>query len=317
MQARIKKNVGDVRSALDQFLFEKSAQEQLGVYRFILCATLFYIACFRQMNIDFLGVESMIPRDAALNIFPDFYRPYIQWFFWPDAWVAYVHLLLITLLGLAALGLTSRPLMLLTWIIHQGVLNRNYSMLFGADTIGGLFLFYLSFTNCTSYFSLKNVLFKKNKNDCSSKSDVNHNISISSVFFRLMQIQLCIIYMYTGFEKLKGTTWWDGTALWTVFANPQFSQFDLKFLSRVPVFFAVGTFLSILFEVYFPVMMINKNYRKYWLIAGVMFHLGIGILLDLMTFSVVMTSTYILFLQADTVSSTVNYLVGRFKIAKI
>lgn len=315
MQVNIKKNVTGFNSALDRFLFGTKALEQLGVYRFILCATLFYIACFRQVNIDFLGVDSMIPREGALNIFPDFYRPYIQWFFWPDAWVSQVHLLLILLLGLATVGLTSRPLLLLTWVIHQGILNRNYSMLFGADTIGGLFLFYLSFTNCTSYFSLKNVFFKK-KYETTVENTANHNISLSSVFFRLMQIQLCIIYMYTGFEKLKGTTWWDGTALWTVFANPQFSQFDLKFLSRVPIFFAIGTFLSILFEVYFPAMMMNKNYRKYWLAAGIVFHLGIGILLDLMTFSIVMTSAYVLFLQSNTVREAINSLLARFKMAR-
>lgn len=309
MLDKFKKATNQIALKADQFLFCSPRNEQLGLFRFLLCGTLFYLAIFRQMNIDLLGVHSFIPRADALNIFPDFYRPLIQWFFWPDIYVSVVHITLIILLLLATLGLTNRPLLLITWILHQGILNRNYSMLFGADVIGGLFLFYLSFTKCTNYFSLKNIVFK-NKSSYIDCPIVNHNISISSVFYRLMQFQICTIYMYTGFEKLKGATWWQGTALWTVFANPQFSQYDLKFLSHVPMLIAVATFMSLIFEIYFPAMMLNKAYRKYWLVLGLFFHLGIGLLLGLMTFSMIMLSTYILFLEADTIRKAVRRLSG-------
>lgn len=295
MRAKFQEKFFHPWQTLQKFLFAKDFREQLGVFRFILCGTLFYMACYRQFNIDQLGVDSLIPRNMALQVFPDFYRPLVQWFFWPDAWVGYVHGFLIILLLLATLGLTNRPLLLLTWILHQGILNRNYAILFGADVIGSLFLFYLCFTKCCDFFSVKNYFLKSPK----EKNSTSQRICISSVFVRLMQIQICTIYMYTGFEKLKGNTWWDGTALWTVFANPQFSQYDFTFLSRVPLFFAVGTFLSILFEIYFPAMMMNKGLRKYWLTAGILFHLGIGMLLGLMTFSFVMVSTYVLFIQSE------------------
>ena len=308
-------------SQINNFLFAKNNFQQLGLFRFILCGTLFYMACFRQLNIDQLGEASLIPRDLALNVFPDFYRPAVQWFFWPDAYVGPVHMILIGLLFLATLGLTNRPLLLLTWIIHQGILNRNYAILFGADVIGGLFLFYLSFTQCTEFFTVRSLLFKtKNKsvsdNNFSQEAitESNCEANLSGVFFRLIQVQICTIYMYTGFEKLKGNTWWDGTALWTVFANPQFSQYDLKILSRVPVFFAIGTFLSLIFEIYFPAMVINSKLRKYWLISGLIFHVSIGLLLGLMTFSMVMLSTYVLFLDRnfiDSVLSQLNFLKAK------
>ncbi len=294
-------------SQVNQFLFAENHFQQLGVFRFILCGTLFYMACFRQLNIDQLGEGSLIPRAMALNIFPDFYRPAVQWFFWPDALVGPVHLLLIGLLLLATLGLTNRPLLFITWIIHQGILNRNYAILFGADVIGGLFLFYLCFTRCTEFFTVRNLMFKSN-NSSLSTANPNFEPHLSGVFFRLIQVQICTIYMYTGFEKLKGNTWWDGTALWTVFANPQFSQYDLKILSHVPVFFAIGTFLSLIFEIYFPAMVINPKFRKYWLVSGVFFHVSIGLLLGLMTFSMVMLSTYVLFLDRAVIESVLQKL---------
>ena len=273
-----------------KFLFTLEPLPQLGLFRIVLCGTLFYLACWRQLNIDQLGPLSLIPRDMALNIFPDFYRPLIQWFFWPDSLVGYVHLGLIVLLALATLGYSNRFLLLITWAIQQGILNRNYAINFGADSIGGLFLFYLALTNCCEYYTLKNKT--------APKAD-----DLSSMIYRLVQFQICIIYAYSGFEKLKGNTWWDGTALWTVFANPQFSEYDLKFLSHFPWLFAVGTFVTVIFEIYFSAAMLNPALRKYGLLTGLFFHLSIGILLGLMPFSFVMLSTYFLFLKPEEITN--------------
>jgi hypothetical protein len=275
------------------FLFAEGHSERLGFMRFLLCGALFYNAIFRQLNIDQFTDLSLLPRNAALSVYPEFYRPYFQYFFWPDSMASSIHLVLIGLLFFGMLGLINRPLLFLTWVISQGFINRNYSMLFGADLIGALFLFYLSFTNCTDYFSLKNRFFKP----AQGHSATYFPDQLSTVFFRLMQIQICVIYMYTGFEKLKGNTWWDGTALWTVFANPQFSAFNLIWLKNFPLFFVVGTFVTVVFEIYFPAMVMNKKTRSYWLWTGVFFHLAIGITLGLMTFALIMISTYFLFID--------------------
>lgn len=303
-------SMAKVAVVIDQFFFGKNNFLQLAVFRIILCGTLFYMACYRQLNMDQLGPESLIPRESALSVFPDFYRPLVQWFFWPDAFVGSVHMMLISLLFLATIGLINRPLLLLTWIIHQGILNRNYAILFGADVIGGLFLFYLCFTKSTEFLSVRSLIFKTVK-----KLDTQVSDFLSAIFFRIIQVQICTIYMYTGFEKLKGNTWWDGTALWTVFANPQFSQFDFKFLSQVPLFFAVSTFVTLLFEIYFAPMVMNARFRNAWLVMGLFFHLSIGILLGLMSFSMVMVSTYVLFLPKETLLSLFqSKILSHYKI---
>lgn len=273
------------------FLFSEGHFERLGVFRFVICGVLFYIACWRQLNVDQYGPDSLIRSAQAFDVFSDFYKPYLKLFFWPDTWAASIHGLYIFLLALATLGLSNRPLMILTWVIAQGFIQRNFSVLFGADVIGTLFLFYLGFTRCNEYFSLRRFFLSK-------KAIYNPNLwsdQLSTVFFRLLQIQLFTIYTYTGFEKLKGTTWWDGTALWTVLVNPQFTSYDLLFLKDFPLFFAIGTFVTIVFEVYFPVLVSIKRTRLLWLSLGVAFHLMIGLLLGLMSFSLVMMSTYILF----------------------
>lgn len=288
-------------SDLEKRLFHDPKLENLALFRLIFCGTLFYIACWRQLNVDQFGPDSLVPREQAFGLYFDYYKPYLQLFFWPDKYAKIVHGLYIGLLGLATIGLSNRFLMILTWVIAQGFIQRNFSVLFGADVIGNLFLFYLSFSRCHDYFSIKSLLLKKNPIKTYSQNSFLD--LLSSVSMRLLQFQLMTIYAYTGFEKLKGLTWWDGTALWTVLVNPQFTSYDLMFLRNIPIFFAIGTFITIVFEVYFPVMVINKKTRYLWLLVGVFFHLMIGILLDLMPFSLVMMSTYILFVDQNTISN--------------
>ncbi|AZZ36785.1 hypothetical protein CIK05_08275 [Bdellovibrio sp. qaytius] len=280
-----------LKNMISDFLFGEGHFERLGVFRFLIFGVMFYIACYRQMNVDQYGPDALIPGSQAFDVFSDFYRPYVKLFFWPDQLASTVHIAYIALLALATVGLSNRPLMIFTWVIAQGFIQRNFSILFGADVIGTLFMFYLAFTRCNEYFSLRRMISKK-------RVTFNPKLwsdQLSTMFFRLLQIQLFTIYAYTGFEKLKGSTWWDGTALWTVLVNPQFTSFDLLFLKDFPIFFAVGTFVTIIFEVYFWVMVSNKKTRPLWLVMGVGFHLMIGVLLGLMSFSLVMISTYVLF----------------------
>lgn len=276
-------------------LFEQSRFLNLALMRVVLCGTLLYMDIWRHLVVYFFGPDSILPRSEALSVYPEFYRPVLTYFFWPDAWASKMHLILIGLLFLATIGLSNRLLLFLTWVIYQGFLHRNFSVHFGADMIGGLFLFYLSFTRCFEHFTVKKWFFKKNSDPVFDSNRFGDQVS--SVFFRLMQIQISVIYMYTGFEKLKGSTWWDGTALWTVFANPQFAVFDMLWLKNFPLFFAIGTFTTLIFEIYFPVLVYFQKTRLLWLALGVLFHFMIGFFIGLMPFSLVMISTYLLFLS--------------------
>jgi hypothetical protein len=110
---------------------------------------------------------------------------------------------------------------------------------------------------------------------------------------------MCVIYIYTGMEKLKGASWWDGTALWSVFANPQMVIVDLTWLRHFSFLIAAATFLTVLFEVYFPVLVWNPKLRKKLLCVGLLFHSGIGLVMALWGFALVMVAPYVLFLSEN------------------
>jgi Vitamin K-dependent gamma-carboxylase. len=276
-------------SLWDEFWF--APQNLLGVafMRIMLCGILFFTYVVRQVHIEYYSDTSWIPRSMVLSLFPDGFRPAFSLFFWPDTWALAMHTLLVVLLGLLTLGIGGRWIAWAAWFLDLAFIQRNYAVNFGADIIGCILLFYLAFTQSCERLSVLNWRKKKTQ---FQRSDM-----VSSFFIRMIQIQMGVVYAYTGFEKLKGGSWWEGTALWSVLANPQMVSYDFTAVRYVPWMIAIVSFLTILFETYFPVMVAWKKTRYAWLLMGVSMHLGIAFMMGLWPFSLAMMSTYFLFIE--------------------
>lgn len=177
----------------------------------------------------------------------------------------------------------------------MGFIQRNYSIVFGADVMAAVFLFYLVLIETPP--QIKNAAFLRQ--GMQSFAQEEKSDWISSAMIRLLQIQMAVIYAYTGFEKLKGASWWDGTALWSVFANPQMVWMDLSFIKHISWILPVIAFTTIIFEIYFPAAMLSRRVKYFWLAAGLGFHLGIGFLMSLWSFSLVMLSIYFVYLDPN------------------
>jgi hypothetical protein len=124
---------------------------------------------------------------------------------------------------------------------------------------------------------------------------------LSSMAFRFAQIQVCIIYGFSGLMKIEGPHWWRGEAVWDVLINQQLARWDFSWLAAFPIVITLSTYATLLWEVYFPVLIWLKPMRRVTLLVGVMLHLGIGLALNLPYFAGVMIATYILFLDSNEV----------------
>ncbi|NUN07047.1 MAG: hypothetical protein HUU57_14965, partial [Bdellovibrio sp.] len=195
----------------EHFWFAPQNLLGLAFMRIVLCGTMFYMYSVRLLNLSYYSDESWIKKDTALNAIVELYRPLFSWNFWPDSANMPMHILLVVLLGLLTLGVGGRWLMWLAWVIDMGFIQRNYSVNFGADIIASLLMFYMLFTQSCERLSVLNLWRKKM---AFKNSDL-----VSSMMIRMLQVQISVIYAYTGWEKLKGASWWDGTALWSVMAN--------------------------------------------------------------------------------------------------
>jgi hypothetical protein len=287
----------------DEFWFGPQNLLGLAFMRVVLCGTLVYMSIMRFFNLDFFGETNWVTKANALLILPELGRPMFTWNFWPDAYNMHINILVVLLFALLTVGIGGRILMALAWVINIGFIYRNYTVHFGADVIASLFLFYMVFTNSCERLSILNLIRKKKSFKASD--------AVSSMMIRMMQVQIIAIYAYTGWEKLKGASWWDGTAMWSVLANPQMTTMDFSFLREIPWVIPVIGYLTIIFEVYFPPMVIWHKSRHAWLLMGFAMHMGIGLFMGLMPFATIMLSTYFLFLSPIALEQKIVQKVSR------
>jgi hypothetical protein len=281
-------------NSIQNFFFASRSLYHLGLMRLVVSSALFGLYCWRQLEVEFYFTDkkSVILRDKSFDLLPEFYRPLLKLFIWPDSWVPWIHgLLILGLLGLV-LGVGGRFWTLITWLLSLSFFQRNFYVAYGADLIGTIWLFYLSWTRHNAYFSVLNFFDRQRPNRM--KCDL-----LSSSGARMIQLHLCVIYGYTGLQKLKGMSWWDGTSLWMVWGNRQFTAIDMTWTSQWPLLIAAGVFLTLFFEVYFPMLVWRPEVRPWVLGFGLCFHLGIAITMGIWSFAMVMVSAYILFLDPE------------------
>lgn len=279
-------------NAWDNFWWADVDPSSLKATRVTFGISVLLLYSVRFFRMDFYNEKSMIPKDLALDLLDSYQRPWFSWNFWPDSWAYGVHALFMVLILLFTLGYTRRPLMILAWILHVGFLHRNFGASMGVDIMVAVFLFYLSFAE----------VWRKAGYDI-----------LTRTMIRMLQVHLGIIYFYTGLEKLRGSTWWEGSSLWIVFNNPQMSVFNLEWTRNIPSVLALLAHTTVLFEVFFIALVFNRKTRILALGLGFMFHTGTALLMDLWAFAALMLSQYFLFLKREDWEN-LNRLSKQFRI---
>ncbi|MEM1305670.1 MAG: hypothetical protein AAGG46_12275, partial [Planctomycetota bacterium] len=115
---------------------------------------------------------------------------------------------------------------------------------------------------------------------------------------RLIQVHLCIVYLFGGLGKVQGDRWWDGGAVWFAVASYEYRSIDMTWLSRVVDLGFVqldllylGEFLThatVALEVFYCCLVWNRRLRPWVVLAAIGMHLFIGLAMGMMTFGLVM-----------------------------
>lgn len=116
---------------------------------------------------------------------------------------------------------------------------------------------------------------------------------------RLVQLQIAYVYANTATAKAVVGRWRDGRALYDVLASPVFAEWP-AWVDVWPVIFAM-TWGTLVFELAFPVLVWFRKARYWVLLSGVLFHLGIDVLMMIPMFSWIMIVSYTAFLDDDVV----------------
>jgi hypothetical protein len=120
--------------------------------------------------------------------------------------------------------------------------------------------------------------------------------TVNNAALIILQMHFCIFYFLNAYGKLISPFWRDGSsfkAIWhlSYYANPNFIP-QWFFNSSLSL---VTAWLVMVFELMFPVLIWFKISRKPLLVVGLLFHLGIAVLLSLPDFGLTMAIGYLLF----------------------
>ena len=119
-----------------------------------------------------------------------------------------------------------------------------------------------------------------------------HNIAVLAIIF-----QLIVMYTASGFFKSIGEWWREGTAMYYISQVQLYSLPGASKLFSIPLIVYVATYVPMAYQLLFPMAIISR-FKLPWIGLGILFHLGIAVLMGLVTFSTVMIGLE-LFLISD------------------
>lgn len=117
---------------------------------------------------------------------------------------------------------------------------------------------------------------------------------------RLLQLEVAVGYLLSGWAKARGETWRDGRALELALRIEDLQRLRVpEWIFAYPRVLGVLTISTVAFELAFLFLVWNRRLRPWVLGLGVAFHLGIDIFLDVGFFSIAMWIAYLAFIFPD------------------
>jgi hypothetical protein len=274
----------------NRFWFTPADPATLGLIRILAGAMLFYTHAVWSLELTaFYGADAWISPQAADQVLGDGYTWSYFWWIQSPTLLWTVHLLALAVFAMLTLGIFSRVMAVLAYVIAVAYAQRVPGALFGLDKINCLLAMYLMLGPCGAAFSLDRWLAGRRARQAertfpsAAVPSTGANIAI-----RLIQCHMCVIYLFAGMTKLQGVTWWNGTAMWGALANLEYQSIDVTWLAEWPMLIAAMTHLTIYWELSFIALVWPRLTRPLVLALAVPLHLGIALFMGMMTFGLVM-----------------------------
>jgi hypothetical protein len=211
-----------------------------------------------------------------------------------------VHFAFIGISVLFTLGLWTRVTNVLAWIAAMSYIQRSLNTVFGMDTMLIIGLTYMMFAPAGATLSLDRWFEVRRARRLNPNAVVPVQPSVmANLAIRLYQIHFCFIYGAAGLSKLQGPSWWNGTALWGCLANYTFTAMDFKpFMWCMRLlcqhrwlweFVMTGQVIfTLVMEIGFPFLVWLRPTRWLMVTGAILLHLGIGLIMGLVGFSMMM-----------------------------
>lgn len=298
----------DVGQAWDRFWFTPAPPFTLAMIRILAGGMLFYTHLIWTIHSQaFFGSHSWLTNDIIRDVHQGSYAWSYLWYIDSPALLLGVHLAALVVLGMLTIGWFTRITSVLAAIITLSYCHRLTGSLFGLDQINAMLAMYLAIGQCGGAYSFDRWLARR----ATGQGRAPQPAIATNLAIRLIQIHMCVIYLFGGIGKMRGEMWWDGSALWYAIANYEYQSVNVRWLVRYPWFIALLTHITVFWETFYAFLVWPRYTRPVMLVLAVFVHAGIAIFLGMPTFGIAMIIGNLGFIQPETVRRIVEWGSGK------
>jgi hypothetical protein len=302
LAAALRVAVTPCRSAWENwrgFWFKPADPTPLGVMRILFGAMLLYTHIVWGLNLrGFFGADGWQPESLVRSV----QNSSFAWSFWwwiPDGLHPAAHILSLVILALFMLGALTPVTSVLAYLITISYAMRAPMANYGLDQINGFAALYLAIGPSGRALSLDRLWERYKAARLGIDTPPIEPSARANLALRLIQVHVCVIYVFACLSKLQGESWWNGQAIWQAVANLEYQSRDLTWLAWYPWLVNLLTHATIIFEMTFWALVWRPFFRPIMLLAGVAIHLGIGAFMGMWTFGLAMIFTYVAFIPSE------------------
>jgi hypothetical protein len=277
-----------------RFFFRPVPAYPLGLFRIAFGGVcVMYFALLAPDVLTWFGQDGVLPMEDALRFT---YGPRLnvlallpQTDFAIEAFLAFSLLVAVLVL----VGFQTRVATVLLWVCLTSFHQRNFYILHAGDTMTRNIAFLLMFTPSDRAFSLDRWLRLRRGVEPPGVP------LVAPWSLRLIQFQLCAMYIATVAWKLMGTAWREGTAVHYVLQLDEYRHFAVPAFMHTWWFSKFATWGTLGVELAVPLLVWFRRLRYPVLLCGAALHLGLEYALNIPGLQWVVLSTYILFLGSE------------------
>lgn len=214
------------------------------------------------------------------------------------------------LLGLATLsmilGFYTRFSVFLTLILMTSFHQRNIWLLSSSEVLLRLVTLYLFFSPCGHSLSLDALIGRR-------FGTFQKTRDWAPWALRLIQIQIAVVYLWTVWHKLKGETWFDGTAVYYATRLESMKNFEMSWLLDSMSGLRLMSWGTLILETALGAMIWFKEFRRPLILMGILFHLGIELTMSIPFFEYVMIVLLLSYFSPEEARALVDDVRKRFE----
>jgi hypothetical protein len=250
----------------------------------------------------FLGPDGWLPNEVARSMHGERGVWSYLWYFESPVVLGGLHMVALTIFVMLTVGFYTRITSVLAWLITLAYIHRLTGAFFGLDQVNAMLAMYVMLGPSGAVYSVDRWLSQRRAGQGGRREDTEVASSVSTnVAIRLIQLHMCVIYLFGGISKTRGETWWDGSAVWYAVANLEYQSLDMTWLVHCPWLIALLSHVTVFWETFFCALVWPKKTRPIVLLVAVGVHGGIGLFLGMWTFGLAMLIANLAFISPEAI----------------